>query len=645
MTYDARRFPTTAEQAYLRRAHSRRQRQTSAPQRLRVSQVLGNGNLYDWLRQIQLRDRAAGPEGVRVQDLTPGELRALAREIDRSVAEGTYRVGPMRTVRVPKSSGGLRTLQICNLADAAVATALLAAVTPLIEPQFLPLSYGFRRGRDRHDMLAGVVIDIMRHDTPFVVDVDIRAAFDHVRVDQALHALGTLLRAAPEYEVAADEIAQVETMIRRVALGGRDKAAIGLRQGCPLSPMLLNALLHEHVDLALAQSANSPESPATDWYRYADNFVAVTGSDVDAEQALDDVCARLSDVGLRPRADAAVHDIDAGEPIPILGEKIQRREKKVVYAAHEAMWDNLRGSLNDAWDRPNPNAAAREAVVGWAAQRGGRATRVSSARVKEILTENGFREVAVEGLLGQTGQRAQSRWQNALRKAKSPAGKPAADDDGGSAPSRDRLSPQAQPRPDAEDIVPRRRAHYYLGLRVQRAIEARFRASSPPPLEVYTDGAATSNPGPAGYAYVVIGTTEQDEPYDVAYAGLHRSTNNRAELWAVIAALRAIPDWRAVVIHSDSRYVVDNLRAGRVAEWQRRHWRTSRNRPVRNADLWQWVLSLLDGRDVQFAWVRGHAGHRHNDDADRLANRAIHEGPSGIDDGYERPRETREQGN
>lgn len=133
-------------------------------------------------------------------------------------------------------------------------------------------------------------------------------------------------------------------------------------------------------------------------------------------------------------------------------------------------------------------------------------------------------------------------------------------------------------------------------------------------IVVYTDGGAIGNPGPGGYGVVFEDGRELS-------GGFNLTTNNRMELMAVIEALKALAGESApIVVHSDSRYVINGATKGWARSWQRRGWKKSDGSPALNPDLWERLLNLLSGLDVRFKWVKGHAGNPMNEACDRIAN-------------------------
>jgi ribonuclease HI len=137
-------------------------------------------------------------------------------------------------------------------------------------------------------------------------------------------------------------------------------------------------------------------------------------------------------------------------------------------------------------------------------------------------------------------------------------------------------------------------------------------------VTIYTDGACQGNPGPGGWAAVLI-------------AGIHRreisgyephTTNNRMELRAAIEALRALREPAEVDLHTDSQYLRNGMEQW-LAKWKRNGWRTTDRKPVKNVDLWQQLDAATDPHVVHWHWVRGHDGDPENERCDFLANEAI----------------------
>ena len=147
---------------------------------------------------------------------------------------------------------------------------------------------------------------------------------------------------------------------------------------------------------------------------------------------------------------------------------------------------------------------------------------------------------------------------------------------------------------------------------------------------IYTDGACTGNPGAGGYGAVIIDGDRREE----LSGGYKLTTNNRMEMMGAIAALKSLEPNSKVQLHSDSRYIVDAVTKGWAKKWQANRWRRNRKEMAKNPDLWQELLDLCQIHDVEFKWVRGHAGIPENERCDRLAVAAAHQSNLASDEGY-----------
>jgi ribonuclease HI len=138
------------------------------------------------------------------------------------------------------------------------------------------------------------------------------------------------------------------------------------------------------------------------------------------------------------------------------------------------------------------------------------------------------------------------------------------------------------------------------------------------PVEIYTDGACSGNPGPGGWAAILRHGGREKE----LSGGENPTTNNRMELLAAIAALDALKRPSVVELHTDSQYVKNGITQW-IHGWKRNGWRTADRKPVKNEDLWKRLDAAVARHKVEWRWVRGHAGHDLNERADALARAAI----------------------
>ena len=137
-------------------------------------------------------------------------------------------------------------------------------------------------------------------------------------------------------------------------------------------------------------------------------------------------------------------------------------------------------------------------------------------------------------------------------------------------------------------------------------------------VTLYTDGACKGNPGKGGWGVLMRYGSHEKE----LFGGEAHTTNNRMELTAIIQGLAALKRPCAVVIYTDSQYVKNGMEKW-IHGWKKNGWKTASKQPVKNEDLWQQLDRLAAQRQIQWQWVRGHAGHAENERADALANQGV----------------------
>jgi ribonuclease HI len=137
---------------------------------------------------------------------------------------------------------------------------------------------------------------------------------------------------------------------------------------------------------------------------------------------------------------------------------------------------------------------------------------------------------------------------------------------------------------------------------------------------IYTDGACSGNPGRGGWGAVLESGRAKRE----LHGGDPATTNNRMELMAAIQALEALKRPSTVTLYTDSKYLLDGITKW-INGWQRNGWKTSAKQPVKNADLWRRLTEAMDGHDITWEWVKGHAGDPGNERADELARLGVEE--------------------
>jgi ribonuclease HI len=155
--------------------------------------------------------------------------------------------------------------------------------------------------------------------------------------------------------------------------------------------------------------------------------------------------------------------------------------------------------------------------------------------------------------------------------------------------------------------------------------------NSTPTVEIYTDGGCESNPGPGGYGAVLLHPKKRAE----VSGGFRLTTNNRMEMYAAIKGLEMLTKPCKVKLYSDSQYLVGAMTNGWAAKWKKNEWWLNNKERAKNADLWEKLLSLCETHQVEFRWVRGHAGNVENETCDRLFTAALRQPSLATDEGYE----------
>ncbi|ENM5777917.1 ribonuclease HI [Vibrio mimicus] len=148
-------------------------------------------------------------------------------------------------------------------------------------------------------------------------------------------------------------------------------------------------------------------------------------------------------------------------------------------------------------------------------------------------------------------------------------------------------------------------------------------------VEIFTDGSCLGNPGPGGYGVVM----RYKQVEKTLARGYRLTTNNRMEMLAAVVALQTLKEPCRVVLTTDSQYVRQGITQW-IHNWKLRGWKTTDKKPVKNADLWQALDRETARHQVEWRWVKGHAGHRENEMCDELARQAA-ENPTEDDTGYQ----------
>jgi len=157
-------------------------------------------------------------------------------------------------------------------------------------------------------------------------------------------------------------------------------------------------------------------------------------------------------------------------------------------------------------------------------------------------------------------------------------------------------------------------------------------------IVIYTDGSALSNPGPGGYGAVLLDGENRAE----LSGGFRLTTNNRMEMLAGITALAYLQEKSDIVLFTDSKYIVDSVNKGWAKRWKSKGWRRNKDQYAENRDLWAKMLDLIDFHNVEFRWVKGHAGIPENERCDELATNESGNSPKAIDTYFESEKQNRQ---
>ena len=133
-------------------------------------------------------------------------------------------------------------------------------------------------------------------------------------------------------------------------------------------------------------------------------------------------------------------------------------------------------------------------------------------------------------------------------------------------------------------------------------------------INIYTDGACLGNPGPGGWAYLYYLNNKKI----FSSGGEKNTTNNRMELTAAIKSLQNISNAHHVILHTDSKYLINGAKEW-LEKWKLNNWKSSSKQKVKNIDLWKQLDELLQSHNVDWTWIKGHSGDRFNEEVDEMA--------------------------
>jgi len=526
-----------------------------------------------------------GPNGHRYEDYEEKDIWNLAAIIQRAILDDCYRPGRERKVRISKGRGrGDRTLSIQDIEDRVVGRMHVQILQPLLDPLFDNFSFGSRPGRNRLHALAVAETLAVQQDRWVWVVADIKNAFDRV----PLNRLFDILRQRLPHE-------DLLRAIRRVIDRGCKR---GLRQGSPLSPLMMN-IYRDHV---LDQKWRR-RMAGIPFLVNLDDMLLLCRTVEEANHARSTLEEILTPAGLplKGSPEMDVKDLATGATAQWLGFAIRRAQEGLeVRIASEAR-EKLAQRLALAQEGPQAPLRANSILRGWIEQQGPSYPYEDRdqvlARIASEALQWAFDEVPARKDLLRRWQRARARWSRLRKGVSEPRGVAVG---GGFA------------------------RHYDFSALPRRGDGVPSGAPSPSfsPNEeavLYTDGCCLKASRAGGWAFVLQSHTGLRQ--SAGRGGLRRTTSNRAELIAAIKGLERLAPGTSAVLVSDSTYVVQGINEW-LELWRARGWRAGsarHRRPLKNADLWRRLDELLGRLQVTCRHVPGHAGHPENEMCDNLA--------------------------
>jgi hypothetical protein len=337
--------------------------------------------VFDDLRRT--RGLAPGIDGLSYADFSRSEIAGILRSVSRAIIAGTYRPQATRTVPIDKPNGGRRELHLPTIVDRVVASAVTRYLTPVIDSQFSPRSFGFRPRRGIRSLLVGLERLILGERLVVLAQDDIRQAFDNVPIDLALECFA-------RHVSDADLLNLVGVILRGHA--GHEKA-VGIDQGNPLSPLALNVVLDHVLD---RPSVADPTRIVV--LRYADNIIVVARTVAEARCTLERTAELLIPHGFTLKGEANRPNIltRQGAHGETLGFRIGMGIGRLRIALGTEAFGNLERALERAHTTVDPPSVAKEVIRGWISSYG---PGFESAEMRQVVDRirltairKGFRE-------------------------------------------------------------------------------------------------------------------------------------------------------------------------------------------------------------------------------------------------------------
>jgi group II intron reverse transcriptase/maturase len=357
--------------------------------------IIDTRNLLRAAEEVASRDTAAGADGLWPRDLDCRARVELARVLARLLRDGSYRPGPVQKVEIPKLSGGYRTLSVPTVIDRVVQTAVLQAVQPYLDPQFRPTTLGGRPGMSTaHALVVAGHLAAVGHRW-VVVAADVRKAFDVVPHDRLLAVVRERLGNTRVTEL-------ITTIVRAGGTGG-----VGIGQGSPLSPLLLNVYLDAVLDRPWAEAF--PDVPLIRW---VDDVLLLCRTRQEAESSLRELTRMLAEAKMPVKADPppVTSDLGTGESVVWLGYELHVRDGRMEASIPGKAWEGLRLNLRDAHRADHPMVHAQRVILSWVDYLGPcfETSDVDAAynRITEVAANEGIGDIP-------DAEEVRKRWENA----------------------------------------------------------------------------------------------------------------------------------------------------------------------------------------------------------------------------------------
>ncbi len=369
--------------------------------KITLDPVVHHDNLICVWKQMQREGgQAPGPDGIQYEDVGRRELGDAMRCVSHLLVQGTYRPGPAKSVSIPKPAGGTRTLTLRNTVDRVVSKALTLAIEPLIDPQLLDCSLGFRPKRNTWQLLARLEACVVNENRWILTTDDIKQAFDHVPLEATTEAFS---RHIDDPKL----LGLIGTILRGHEGESRE---VGIDQGDPLSPLALNVLLDQVLDRPLLAACGD-----TPFWRYADNLVWCGQSVSEGNRVLSEARQLLNGHGFSLKGGSRPVNLRRqGARVELLGFRISRDGDVLTYGLTREAWRSFTQQLSGVHDAPYPAKTATTVLRGWLEAHGpafgGDNGSAAVDRVLRMAAQEGFREVPSRGQLLRIVRDAHARW-------------------------------------------------------------------------------------------------------------------------------------------------------------------------------------------------------------------------------------------